>query len=130
MNSVILFHIACGIVIALTGYSIIPLPATRPSRSTESAPQRGLPTMIYQVVGIGIVLAVAAAIYAGATYLAAHNPDDSAYRSLTSVTGALLVIVGCVRVMTTRGTRRIIGTNTLTVVVLGLVLFISGPTLP
>ena len=130
MNSVILFHIACGIVIALTGYSIIPLPATRPSRSPESAPQRGLPTMIYQVVGIGIVLAVAAAIYAGATYLAAHNPDDSAYRSLTSVTGALLVIVGCVRVMTTRGTRRIIGTNTLTVVVLGLVLFISGPTLP
>lgn len=130
MNSVILFHIACGIVIALTGYSIIPLPAMRPGPGPGSAPQRGLPTMIYQVFGIGIVLAVAAAIYAGATYLAAHNPDDSAYRSLTSVTGALLVIVGCIRIMTTRGTRRIIGTNTLTVVILGLVLFISGPTLP
>jgi hypothetical protein len=86
--------------------------------------------MIYQVVGIGIVLAIAAAIYASATYLAAHNPDDSAYRSLTSVTGALLVIVGCIRLMTTRGTRRLIGTNTLTVVVLGLALLISGPTLP
>lgn len=130
MNSVILFHIACGIVIALTGYSIIPLPATRPSRSPESAPQRCLPTMIYQVVRIGIVLAVAAAIYASATYLAAHNPDDSAYRSLTSVTGALLVIVGCIRLMTTRGTRQLIGTNTLTTVVLGLALLISGPTLP
>lgn len=130
MNSVILFHIACGIVIAVAGYSIIPLPATRPGHGPGSAPRRGLPTMIYQVVGIGIVLAVAAAIYAGATYLAAHNPDDSAYRSLTSVTGALLVIVCCIRVMTTRGPRRIIGTNTLTVVVLGLVLFISGPTLP
>lgn len=130
MNSVILFHIACGIVIALTGYSIIPLPATRPSRSPESAPQRGLPTMIYQVVRIGIVLAVAAAIYAGATYLAAHNPDDSAYRSLTSVTGALLVIVGCMRIMTTRGPRGIIGTSTLALIVFGFALLISGPTLP
>ena len=130
MNSVILFHIACGIVIALTGYSIIPLPAMRPGRSSGSALQRWLPTMIYQVVGIGVLLAVAAAIYIGATYLAAFNPDDSAYRSLTSVTGALLIIVGCMRIMTTRGTLRIIGTNTLTVVVLGLVLFISGPTLP
>ena len=130
MNSAILFHIACGIVIALTGYSISTLPAMRPGRSPGSASQRWLPTMIYQVVGIGILLAVAAAIYAGATYLAAHNPDDSAYRSLTSVTGALLVIVGCIRIMTTRGTLRIIGTNTLTVVILGLVLFISGPTLP
>ena len=130
MNSVILFHIACGIVIALTGYSIIPLPATRSSCSPESAPQRGLPSMIYQVVRIGIVLAVAAAIYASATYLAAHNPDDSAYRSLTSDTGAILVIVGCIRLITTRGTRRLIGTNTLTIVVLGLALLISGPTLP
>jgi hypothetical protein len=86
--------------------------------------------MIYQVVGIGIVLAIAAAIYAAATYLASHNPDDSAYRSLTSVTGALLVIVGCIRLMTTRGTRQLIGTNTLTVVVLGLALLVSGPTLP
>ncbi|SPT55850.1 hypothetical protein [Schaalia odontolytica] len=130
MNSVILFHIACGIVIAFTGYSIIPLPAMRPGHGPGSVPRRGLPTMIYQVVGIGIVLAVAAVIYAGATYLAAHNPDDSAYRSLTCVTGALLVIVACMRIMTTRGTRRIIGTNTLTVVILGLALFISGPTLP
>lgn len=130
MNSVILFHIACGIVIALTGYSIIPLPAMRPGHGPGSAPQCRLPTMIYQVVGIGIVLAIAAAIYAGATYLAAHNPDDSAYRSLTCGIGALLIIVGCIRVMTIRGTRRIIGTNTLTVVVLGLVLLISGPTLP
>lgn len=130
MNSAILFHIACGIVIALTGYSISTLPAMRPGRSPGSASQRWLPTMIYQVVGIGILLAVATAIYAGATYLAAHNPDDSAYRSLTCVTGALLVIVGCIRIMTTRGTLRIIGTNTLTVVILGLVLFISGPTLP
>ena len=130
MNSVILFHIACGIVIALTGYSITTLPAMHSDDSLESAAQRRLPTMIYQVVGIGIFLAVAAAIYAGATYLAAHNPDDSAYRSLTSTTGALLIILGCIRLMTTRGTRRIIGTNTLTVVVLGLVLFISGPTLP
>ena len=86
--------------------------------------------MIYQVVGIGIFLAVAAAIYAGATYLAAHNPDDSAYRSLTSVTGALLVIVGCIRIMHTRGTRQLIGTNTLTLIVLGFALLISGPTLP
>ena len=130
MNSVILFHIACGIVISLTGYSIIPLPATSPSRSPQSAPQLGLPTMIYQVVGIGIVLAVAAAIYAAATYLAAHNPDDSAYRSLTSVAGAILVIVGCIRIMTTQGPRRIIGTNTLTLIVLGFALLISGPTLP
>lgn len=130
MNSVILFHIACGIVIALTGYSIIPLSAMRPGHSPGSAPRRGLPTMIYQVVGIGIVLAVAAVIYAGATYLAAHNLDDSAYRSLTCVTGALLVIVACMRIMATRGPRRIIGTNTLTVVILGLALFISGPTLP
>lgn len=130
MNSVILFHIACGIVIALTGYSIIPLPATRSSCSPESAPQRGLPSMIYQVVRIGIVLAVAAAIYAGATYLASHNPGDSAYRSLTSVTGALLIIVGCIRIMTTRGPRRIIGTSTLTLIVLGFALLISGPTLP
>lgn len=130
MNSAILFHIACGIVIALTGYSISTLPAMRPGRSPGSASQRWLPTMIYQVVGIGILLAVATAIYAGATYLAAHNPDDSAYRSLTCVTGALLILVGCMRIMTTRGTLRIIGTNTLTVVILGLVLFISGPTLP
>ena len=130
MNSAILFHIACGIVIALTGYSISTLPAMCPGRSPGSASQRWLPTMIYQVVVIGILLAVATAIYAGATYLAAHNPDDSAYRSLTCVTGALLVIVGCIRIMTTRGTLRIIGTNTLTVVILGLVLFISGPTLP
>lgn len=130
MNSVILFHIACGIVIALTGHSIIPLPAMRPGHGPGSAPQRRLPTMIYQVVGIGIVLAIAAAIYAGATYLAAHNPDDSAYRSLTCGIGALLLIVGCIRVMTTRGPRRIIGTNTLTVVVLGLALLTSGPTLP
>lgn len=130
MNSVILFHIACGIVIALTGYSIIPLPAMRPGRSSGSALQRWLPTMIYQVVRIGVLLAVAAAIYIGATYLAAHNPDDSAYRSLTSVTGALLIIVGCIRLMTTRGTRQLIGTNTLTTVVLGLALLISGPTLP
>jgi len=130
MNSAILFHIACGIVIALTGYSISTLPAMRPGRSPGSASQRWLPTMIYQVVGIGILLAVATAIYAGATYLAAHNPDDSAYRSLTCVTGALLILVGCIRIMTTRGTLRIIGTNTLTVVILGLVLFISGPTLP
>jgi len=86
--------------------------------------------MIYQVVRIGIVLAVAAAIYAAATYIAAHNPDDSAYRSLTSTTGALLIILGCIRLMTTRGTRRIIGTNTLTVVILGLALLVSGPTLP
>lgn len=130
MNSVILFHIACGIVIALTGYSITTLPAMHSDDSLESAAQRRLPTMIYQVVGIGIFLAVAAAIYAGATYLASHNPDDSAYRSLTSVTGALLIIVGCIRIMTTRGTRRIIGTNTLTLIVLGLALLISGPTLP
>ena len=130
MNSAILFHIACGILIALTGFSIITLPAMRPGRSPESASQRWLPTMIYQVVGIGVLLAVAAAIYAGATYLAALNPDDSAYRSLTCVTGALLIIVGCIRLMTTRGTRRLIGTNTLTVVIRGLVLFISGPTLP
>ena len=130
MNSAILFHIACGIVIALTGYSISTLPAMRPGRSPGSASQRWLPTMIYQVVGIGILLAVATAIYAGATDLAAHNPDDSAYRSLTCVTGALLILVGCIRIMTTRGTLRIIGTNTLTVVILGLVLFISGPTLP
>ncbi len=130
MNSAILFHVACGIVIALTGYSIIPLPAMRSGHGPGSAPRRGLPTMVYQVVGIGIFLAVAAAIYVGATYLAAHTPDDSAYRSLTSVTGALLVIVCCIRVMTTRGPRRIIGTNTLTVVVLGLALLISGPTLP
>lgn len=130
MNSVILFHIACGIVIALTGYSITTLPAMHSDDSLESAAQRRLPTMIYQVVGIGIFLAVAAAIYAGATYLAAHNPDDSAYRSLTSGTGAMLVIVGCIRLITTRGTRRLIGTNTLTIVVLGLALLISGPTLP
>lgn len=130
MNSVTLFHIACGIVIALTGCLIIPLPAKRSGHGPGFEPRRGLPTMIYQVVGIGIVLAIAAAIYASATYLAAHNPDDSAYRSLTSVTGALLVIVGCIRLMTTRGTRRLIGTNTLTVVVLGLALLISGPTLP
>jgi hypothetical protein len=130
MNSVILFHIACGIVIALTGYSIIPLPAICSGHGPGSEPRRGLPTMIYQVVRIGIVLAVAAAIYASATYLAAHNPDDSAYRSLTSVTGALLVIVGCIRLMTTRGTRRLAGTNTLTIVVFGLALLISGPTLP
>ena len=130
MNSVILFHIACGIVIALTGYSITTLPVMHSDDSLESAAQRRLPTMIYQVVGIGIFLAVAAAIYAGATYLASHNPDDSAYRSLTSVTGALLVIVGCIRLMTTRGTRQLIGTNTLTIVVLGLALLISGPTLP
>ena len=130
MNSAILFHIACGILIALTGYSISTLPAMRPGRSPGSASQRWLPTMIYQVVGIGILLAVAAAIYAGATYLAAHNADDSAYRSLTCVTGALLIIVGCMRIMTTRGTSRITGTNTLTLIVLGLALFISGPTLP
>lgn len=92
--------------------------------------QHSLSATIYQVVGIGIFLAVATAIYVGATYLAAHSPDDSNYRALTCVTGALLVIVACIRVMTTRGPRRIIGTNTLTVVVLGLVLFISGPTLP
>lgn len=128
MNSVILFHIACGIVIALTGYSITTLPAMHSDDSLESAAQRRLPTMIYQVVGIGIFLAVAAAIYAGATYLAAHNPDDSAYRALTCVTGALLIIVGCIRIMTTRGTRRTVGTNTL--IVLGLALLISGPTLP
>lgn len=130
MNSVILFHIACGIVIALTGYSITTLPVMHSDDSLESAAQRRLPTMIYQVVGIGIFLAVAAAIYVGATYLAAHNPGDSAYRSLTSVTGALLIIVGCIRIMTTRGPRRIIGTNTLTLIVLGLALLISGPTLP
>lgn len=130
MNSVILFHTACGIVIALTGYSITTLPAMRSDHSSGSAPWHRLPTTIYQVVGIGIVLAVAAAIYASATYLAAHNPDDSAYRSLTCVTGALLVIVGCIRLMTTRGTRQLIGTNTLTTVVLGLALLISGPTLP
>lgn len=130
MNSVILFHIACGIVIALTGYSITTLPVMHSDDSLESAAQRRLPTMIYQVVGIGIVLAVAAAIYAAATYLAAHNPDDSAYRSLTSVTGALLIIVGCIRLITTRAPRRIIGTNTLTLIVLGLALLISGPTLP
>ena len=130
MNSAILFHIACGIVIALTGYSITTLPAMRSDHSSGSALQRHLPTTIYQVVGIGIVLAVAAAIYAGATYLAAHNPDDSAYRSLTSGTGALLIIVACMRIMTTRGTRRIIGTNTLTLIVIGLALLISGPTLP
>ena len=130
MNSVILFHIACGIVIALTGYSVTTLPAMRPGHGPGSAPRRDLPTVIYQVVGIGIVLAVAAAIYAAATYLAAHNPDDSAYRSLTSGTGALLIIVGCIRLMTTRGPRRIIGTNTLTLIVLGLALLISGPTLP
>lgn len=130
MNSVILFHIACGIVIALTGYSITTLPAMHSDDSLESAAQRRLPTMIYQVVGIGIFLAVAAAIYAGATYLASHNPDDSAYRSLTSVTGALLIIVGCIRIMTTRGPRRIIGTSTLALIVLGFALLISGPTLP
>lgn len=130
MNSVILFHIACGIVIALTGYSITTLPVMHSDDSLESAAQRRLPTMIYQVVGIGIFLAVAAAIYAGATYLASHNPDDSAYRSLTSVTGALLIIVGCIRIMTTRGPRRIIGTSTLALIVLGLALLISGPTLP
>ena len=130
MNSVILFHIACGIVIALTGYSITTLPVMHSDDSLESAAQRRLPTMIYQVVGIGIVLAVAAAIYAGATYLAALNPDDSAYRSLTSSTGALLIIVGCIRLITTRGTRRIIGTNTLTLIVLGFALLISGSTLP
>lgn len=130
MNSVILFHIACGIVIALTGYSITTLPAMHSDDSLESAAQRRLPTMIYQVVGIGIFLAVAAAIYAAATYLASHNPGDSAYRSLTSVTGALLIIVGCIRLITTRGTRQLIGTNTLTIVVLGLALLISGPTLP
>ncbi len=128
MNSAILFHVACGIVIALTGYSITTLPAMHSDHSSESALQRRLPTTIYQVVGIGILLAVAAAIYAGATYLAAHNPDDSAYRALTSVTGALLIIVGCIRIMTTRGTRRTVGTNTL--IVLGLALLISGPTLP
>ena len=130
MNSAILFHIACGIVIALTGCSIIPLPATCSGHGPGYAPRRGLPTMIYQVVGIGIFLVVAAAIYAGATYLAAHNPDDSAYRSLTSVTGALLVIVGYIRIMHTRGTRQLIGTNTLTLIVLGFALLISGPTLP
>ena len=130
MNSAILFHIACGIVIALTGYSITTLPAMHSDDSLESAAQRRLPTMIYQVVGIGIVLAVAAAIYAAATYLAAHNPGDSAYRSLTSVTGALLIIVGCIRIMHTRGTRQLIGTNTLALIVLGLALLISGPTLP
>jgi len=130
MNSVILFHIACGIVIALTGYSITTLPVMHSDDSLESAAQRRLPTMIYQVVGIGIFLAVAAAIYAGATYLASHNPDDSAYRSLTSVTGALLIIVGCIRIMTTRGPRRIIGTSTLALIVLGFALLISGPTLP
>lgn len=130
MNSVILFHIACGIVIALTGYSITTLPAKRSVHGPGSEPRRGLPTMIYQVVGIGIFLAVAAAIYAGATYLAAHNPGDSAYRSLTSVTGALLVIVGCIRIMTTRGPRRIIGTSTLALIVLGFALLISGSTLP
>lgn len=130
MNSVILFHIACGIVIALTGYSITTLPVMHSDDSLESAAQRRLPTMIYQVVGIGIFLAVAAAIYAGATYLASHNPDDSAYRSLTSVTGALLIIVGCIRIMTTRGPRRLIGTSTLALIVLGFALLISGPTLP
>ena len=130
MNSLILFHIACGIVIALTGYSITTLPVMHSDDSLESAAQRRLPTMIYQVVGIGIFLAVAAAIYAGATYLASHNPDDSAYRSLTSVTGALLIIVGCIRIMATRGPRRIIGTSTLTLIVLGFALLISGPTLP
>lgn len=130
MNSAILFHIACGIVIALTGYSITTLPAMRPGHGPGSAPRHRLPTTIYQVVGIGIFLAVAAAIYAGATYLAAHNPDDSAYRSLTCATGALLIIVGCIRVITTRSPRRIIGTNTLTLIVIGLTLLISGPTLP
>lgn len=130
MNSVILFHIACGILIALTGYSITTLPVMHSDDSLESAAQRRLPTMIYQVVGIGIFLAVAAAIYVGATYLAAHNPDDSAYRSLTSTTGAILIILGCIRLMTTRGTRRIIGTNTLTLIVLGFALLISGSTLP
>lgn len=130
MNSVILFHISCGIVIALTGYSITTLPAMHSDDSLESAAQRRLPTMIYQVVGIGIFLAVAAAIYAGATYLAAHNPGDSAYRSLTSVTGALLIIVGCMRIMTTRGPRGIIGTSTLALIVLGFALLVSGPTLP
>lgn len=130
MNSAILFHIACGIVIALTGYSITTLPAMRSDHSPGSALQRHLPTTIYQVVGIGILLAVAAAIYAGATYLAAHNPDDSAYRSLTCVTGALLIIVGCIRIMTTRGTSAARSAGTLTVVVFGLALFISGPTLP
>ena len=128
MNSAILFHVACGIVIALTGYSITTLPAMHSDHSSEYALQRRLPTTIYQVVGIGILLAVAAAIYVGATYLAAHNPDDSAYRALTCVTGALLIIVGCIRIMTTRGTRRTVGTNTL--IVLGLALLISGPTLP
>ena len=128
MNSAILFHVACGIVIAFTGYSITTLPAMHSDHSSESALQRRLPTTIYQVVGIGVLLAVAAAIYVGATYLAAHNPDDSAYRALTCVTGALLIIVGCIRIMTTRGTRRTVGTNTLNV--LGLALLISGPTLP
>ena len=130
MNSVILFHIVCGIVIALTGYSITTLPVMHSDDSLESGAQRRLPTMIYQVVGIGIFLAVAAAIYAGATYLAARNPGDSAYRSLTSVTGALLIIVGCMRIMTTRGPRRIIGTSTLALIVLGFALLISGSTLP
>ena len=130
MNSVILFHIVCGIVIALTGYSITTLPVMHSDDSLESGAQRRLPTMIYQVVGIGIFLAVAAAIYAGATYLAAHNPGDSVYRSLTSVTGALLVIVGCMRIMHTRGTRQLIGTSTLALIVLGFALLISGPTLP
>ena len=55
MNSVILFHIACGIVIALTGYSITTLPVMHSDDSLESAAQRRLPTMI---VGIGIFLAV------------------------------------------------------------------------
>lgn len=130
MNSAILFHVACGIVIALTGYSITTLPAMRSDHSPGSALQRHLSTMIYQVVGIGIVLAVAAAIYAAATYLAAHNPDDSAYRSLTCVTGALLIIVGCIRIMTTRGASAARSAGTLTIVVFGLALFISGPTLP
>ncbi|MGC9806714.1 hypothetical protein [Schaalia odontolytica] len=130
MNSVILFHIACGIVIALAGCLITRIPAMRSEHSSGSVLQHSLSATIYQVVGIGIFLAVATAIYVGATYLAAHSPDDSNYRALTCVTGALLVIVACIRVMTTRGPRRIIGTNTLTVVVLGLVLFISGPTLP
>lgn len=130
MNSVILFHIVCGIVIALTGYSITTLPAMHSDDGLESAAQRRLPTMIYQVVGICIFLAVAAAIYAGATYLAAHNPGDSVYRSLTSVTGALLIIVGCMRIMTIRGPRGIIGTSTLVLIVLGFALLISGQTLP
>ena len=36
MNSVILFHIVCGIVIALTGYSITTLPVMHSDDSLES----------------------------------------------------------------------------------------------